>query len=489
MKTDTSNKQSTNGYGIWLWVSLTLVVALAFLGRYPIADDAYITFRYAENVSRGHGLLYNMGQWVLGTTSPLWAFCLSLATLAHIPLETFSCLAGLLACAFSILVVLRQAALINLSSLEYLAVFASLMLFPIIHMGATSGMEAALYVLLILLAFEAALEQRQVRAGILAALCLGLRPDGILVPVAILVQQGISSRRIPLQFALTYLALVIPALCIEYYFYGALIPHSVLAKRVIHSGSISDNLYALFHRTMRNDLDILAWLVGLSGLYCVWRFPSPQRSFCLLIAGWLVLYILGLVFSGVDPIFYWYYYPILLFLLLLGVSGLSAAATHYRSAFPRVATWEKAFRVVFALAVLSYAYSFHLRISERFANVLTYAQYAPALATAAKNTDTFYLCETGLLGYELKNNYIFDSSGINSPEVLAIIEAEKQRDPQLALDWHAEAVRRLKPSWVVALAGKCSIEKLAAAPGIQENYRPWQPQSNHSADLVILQRL
>jgi hypothetical protein len=36
-------------------------------------DDAFITYRYAANLSQGHGLVYNHGEHVLGTTSPGYA--------------------------------------------------------------------------------------------------------------------------------------------------------------------------------------------------------------------------------------------------------------------------------------------------------------------------------------------------------------------------------------------------------------------------------
>ena len=44
-----------------------------FWWRIPFAnEDAYITFRYARSWVRGMGPVYNAGEHVLGTTSPLW---------------------------------------------------------------------------------------------------------------------------------------------------------------------------------------------------------------------------------------------------------------------------------------------------------------------------------------------------------------------------------------------------------------------------------
>lgn len=40
-------------------IALAIRVSLAL--RYPTLDDAYITFRYARNLARGLGFVYNPG--------------------------------------------------------------------------------------------------------------------------------------------------------------------------------------------------------------------------------------------------------------------------------------------------------------------------------------------------------------------------------------------------------------------------------------------
>src|ERR1700692_2518820 len=56
--------------------ALVALLARLLTGPHPI-DDAYITFRYARNLAEGLGLVYNPGEWVLGTTAPLWAILLA----------------------------------------------------------------------------------------------------------------------------------------------------------------------------------------------------------------------------------------------------------------------------------------------------------------------------------------------------------------------------------------------------------------------------
>jgi len=51
------------------------VMRLVVMFRSAPLDDAYITFRYAQNLAAGLGFVYNAGERVLGTTTPLCARC------------------------------------------------------------------------------------------------------------------------------------------------------------------------------------------------------------------------------------------------------------------------------------------------------------------------------------------------------------------------------------------------------------------------------
>jgi hypothetical protein len=59
--------------------ALVIVAVAARLVPGPrIIDDAFITFRYARNIVRGAGFVYNSGEYVLGTTTPLYTVLLAL---------------------------------------------------------------------------------------------------------------------------------------------------------------------------------------------------------------------------------------------------------------------------------------------------------------------------------------------------------------------------------------------------------------------------
>jgi arabinofuranosyltransferase len=46
--------------------------------RIEQADDAFISYRYALNLVRGHGLVFNPGEYVEGFTNLLWTLLIAL---------------------------------------------------------------------------------------------------------------------------------------------------------------------------------------------------------------------------------------------------------------------------------------------------------------------------------------------------------------------------------------------------------------------------
>src|SRR5215213_1190448 len=69
----------------WL-VPASVAACLAYLGAelflvgvlgFPL-DDSWIHLQFARNLAHGHGLSYNPGELVTGSTAPLWTALLSL---------------------------------------------------------------------------------------------------------------------------------------------------------------------------------------------------------------------------------------------------------------------------------------------------------------------------------------------------------------------------------------------------------------------------
>ena len=59
-----------------LLVAFSTVVFLWSNAPYDI-DDAPITYRYAQNLADGKGFVYNEGEYIQGTTTPLYTLALA----------------------------------------------------------------------------------------------------------------------------------------------------------------------------------------------------------------------------------------------------------------------------------------------------------------------------------------------------------------------------------------------------------------------------
>ena len=79
----------TRTYRLLLGLVL-LLGCLHIAVHYAPFEDAYITYRYAENWAHGHGPVYNPGERVEGATSLGWTFILAVIARAGLPLETSS---------------------------------------------------------------------------------------------------------------------------------------------------------------------------------------------------------------------------------------------------------------------------------------------------------------------------------------------------------------------------------------------------------------
>src|SRR5687768_8996504 len=80
---------------LWRWAPLLLVPLIWSLATRMAYDDPFITYRYAMNLRDGLGFVYNPGERILSTTTPLYT--LILATLGGVwqDLSTLSNVFGL----------------------------------------------------------------------------------------------------------------------------------------------------------------------------------------------------------------------------------------------------------------------------------------------------------------------------------------------------------------------------------------------------------
>ncbi|MGH8104037.1 MAG: hypothetical protein ACREJQ_05915 [bacterium] len=214
-------------------VALGLIGALLFYRRTGFMyDDAFITFRYAKNLASGAGFVYNAGDCVLGTTTPLFTMLLSFShriTGVDIPkLAVFWAGLGLGGTAAILYVILRRR--FGFPGFALLASIAVATL-PYFVRIAGSGMETALFLFLVVLTYYWHLEERAVLCGAAGFLAYLTRPEGA-VWMLILLADDWANRRWSWKKALAFGLPMAGWLVFIAAYFHTLIPVNIAGKKL-----------------------------------------------------------------------------------------------------------------------------------------------------------------------------------------------------------------------------------------------------------------
>lgn len=203
------------------------------LAQAPIyTDDAFIHFRNSLNFANGDGLLFNPGEPIIGTTSPLftlilgvlhWATRLDLLQLAKI--FNFTCDVGILLLSLSLL---KQ---VSVPLAFRHAIAFALSAEPLRMIYSSSGMEMSLFILAALAIIVLFDRDRWILSGVILG-CLGwIRPEGVTVGVAVVFALAVT-RNFSTLWKGVALATVVAALGAGVLLatYGTVFPQSLDAK-------------------------------------------------------------------------------------------------------------------------------------------------------------------------------------------------------------------------------------------------------------------
>ena len=131
-----------------------------------IYDDAFITFRYAENIAAGHGFVYNVGERVLGVTTPLFTLLLAALAWLRLPVIGSAVTISLICSGVTAILVYRMAQSLGFGKFSCVPV-TMYILFPRLIVTDTAGMETAFFTLLVTGAFY--LQHRRLPVHAIAA--------------------------------------------------------------------------------------------------------------------------------------------------------------------------------------------------------------------------------------------------------------------------------------------------------------------------------
>jgi hypothetical protein len=468
---------SPRWFAIFTAIGISILFAVLFKSR--SYDDPYITYRYADNLRRGFGFVYNPGEHIQSTTTPL--FTLLLAALSPLwgNLPHLANLIGALSLAAGGLLLWDLAA----SWKAPWAGWVGLCLYPLFPLVITPlGSETPLYLALCLGAYAAYTRRRYKLTAVCAALATLTRPDGLLVGMILagdcvlhLYRQKRNQHfaandqpatHIIWKAVIVFLLILLPWFIFAWVYFGSPLPVTLVAKQQQGAMAVSQRFAHGFlttlswYKSWRYELEAGLALLGL--VFAFWR----ARQWLLFLA-WPVFYFAAFSILGVSR-YFWYYTPLVPGFLAFAGLGLQAIAG-FRLNRPagqhNSSRWKKYFPVlnhhrvnldihsgqILALVILitlCLAQASSLpRLRQPADRYAIYRAAGEWLATHTAADAVVGTLEVGILGYYARRPMV-DFAGLIQPKVAAQLAAGA--DYEHAALW---AVEHYQPQYLVLFPG------------------------------------
>jgi hypothetical protein len=441
-------------------------------------EDALIILRYAENIAHGLGFVYNPGQRVLGSTTPLYTLLLALAALLHLDAEAVGKGLNILAEGATCLLIVRLMAHPKIGA-PVAGLFAALLY----ALSATpisisiSGMETALVTCAGLAAILAYTEGRTRPLFLLAALLFLLRIDTLVLSGLLIGAHLLHLRRVPWRDLALALLLTLPWLAFATLYFGSPIPTSLVAKLTVYRGAhgasraaILGAFAAQFTSGAFQHAVTALFTLGMVSLIRDYREAHPLRVPLL----WLILYY-GTMLTSHVPAFAWYFLPPWpLFLCVAALGGQTAIAAIGKiltnidpsgsasTGFHALARLRFAALVLFGLFGLLHLHTVRAEIAS--AQILEDTVRKPIglwLRAHAGPQERILLEPIGTIGYYSRRS-ILDLIGLVSPEVFP-----SYRTPAPLTD----IVRRFRPEWLCLRPGEAATLQRQSPALLATDYR------------------
>lgn len=407
-----------------LFISLILVSVVQATRGPNFFDDAFITFRYARNISQGAGFVYNIDQQVLGTTSPLYA--LILAGIARMTTPDFipnsAWIIAWIADVLNLWLVFRIVAWIFKDQIIAGLVAVVFLLQPLRLDVAPGGMETSLYMTLLLVMYDRyLLGRRSMFTAVWACLAFLIRPDALVAILPVFADWLFRDYKTTFKAGVVFSALSLPWLLWATAYFGSPVPQSIIAKGASSHQPLGAAAFFLLTFISTGSvgpyLNYLPWIPGILLLILlVFLGGMGLYKTCpaAIVAGsYPVLYFL--VMSLINPPlhFAWYYPPLMFGLLLLIV-----AAFRYLFNARRVLNYLfTACLAVLLIGFPSVLMSLYPNWPLDRSREAGFWNACAAVQETVQPGQVVLTPDIGILGWCLRDATILDSNGLVSPQV------------------------------------------------------------------------
>jgi len=483
-----------------------LGLALAWVvwvnGKIPVLpyDDGFITFRYVLNFLAGKGLVYNEGQRVFGSSTPLYLIWLTLLKVLF-PGWTIPFLAVRFnAVHFGSAGLVLYFFLRKVTDSRSLALLGSLtfLLNPFLLSISGGGMESFLFVTLLFLVLLGLADNKPIWAGILCGLSVLARPEGLLILPIVLWQFRNRSRELR-QTLLSFSLVLLPWVIFSWGYFGTPVPLSLIAKtkpiyflpkgaalaRISQSMINSATAFTSITPSYWQIEMIWGLLIGASFITLFSPTAKKYSKGPVLFLLWFFILAYGLG----NPLFFpWYWPPVFVLTMVTLMLGFYFAGKRLVQSSTRYAglvgwlIWSVGMGWLLYTTLLPYLMvkprdlSKAIQVSCLFIKadssrwrIWTYEQAAQTLNQEALPTDTVAAPEVGALGFFFKG-VIYDACGLVSPEAHPFlpVPANQRVGPGVGAI-SVPFLKQVHSEWVVSMP-LFSVKSLNQSDWFNKNY-------------------
>lgn len=202
----------------------------------PQVDDAYISYRYADNLVAGHGLVYNPGERVEGFSNLLWTLLIAAGVALGASATDVAYVLGLVSGTLALIAAFAYASTAVDESRRWIATVAPALLLSWIGFAAwtLSGLETPLFTAAVAATLAAAARGRIGAATAMALVASATRPEGPLLAAVVLGAHGIagppSDRRRVVWLALLFAGAIAALTAFRLSYYGSPVPNTFYTK-------------------------------------------------------------------------------------------------------------------------------------------------------------------------------------------------------------------------------------------------------------------
>jgi len=426
----------------WPAFYIALVTGAAYLAYAHWAyDDPFITFRYAQNLLAGSGFVYNAGQHVLSTTTPLYALLLALLGKVWPNLPALGNLLSALSLAGGGLFLWQLAQAWQTRVVGWVA----LVLYPTFpFLYTTFGGEMLFYNMLCLATIAWYARRRYALAALAGALALLARADAALLLVLLAAHYLLwrRERSVPWLPVSLFVAISGTWVAFAWWYFGSPIPATLAVKQ--HQGelrasqSFAQGFAALAVSYGRFWTYRLEAVLAASGVL----FALGWRRRWLLLLVWPALFFFAYTALGVSR-YFWYYAPLVPGGVVAVGLGFEAAYAGFRRVRPQ-ASFSRAWLplAILGFAVMQGGGVWQLR-QHPDRRVAIYRAVGTWLAENTGADAQVGVLETGIIGYYAQRPMV-DFAGLIYPEVARQLTAQTTYED--AAIW---AVNRYHPRYLV----------------------------------------